>query len=215
MKVKSQSEVAQSCPTTSDPMDCSLPGSSFHGIFQARVLEWGAIAFSDSPSRAHLNVHQISQALGHHWLLVSQRKSGHWEGPSSTPHSSTSYTISHSWISLLVQRRSFLSPGLSLVPPFGLSVSMLSFSTTSFHKHSSAVFSKYASISPFLIKSKIPDAGCLPSQLSPWYFLITSHYLNYIQFECSLDSQSFMNIIFTMATNIFLSIFLAVWLVRS
>ena len=46
MKVKSESEVAQSCPTLSDPMDCSLPGSSVHGIFQARVLEWGAIAFS-------------------------------------------------------------------------------------------------------------------------------------------------------------------------
>ena len=47
MKVKSGSEVAQSCPTFSDPMDCSLPGSSVHGIFQARVLVWGAIAFSD------------------------------------------------------------------------------------------------------------------------------------------------------------------------
>ena len=46
MKVKSESEVAQSCPTLSDPIDCSLPGSSVHGIFQARVLEWGAIAFS-------------------------------------------------------------------------------------------------------------------------------------------------------------------------
>ena len=46
MKVKSQSEVAQSCLTLSDPMDCSPPGSSVHGIFQARVLEWGAIAFS-------------------------------------------------------------------------------------------------------------------------------------------------------------------------
>ena len=47
MKVKSESEVAQSFPTLSNPMDCSLPGSSVHGIFQARVLEWGAIAFSD------------------------------------------------------------------------------------------------------------------------------------------------------------------------
>ena len=47
MKVKSESEVAQLCPTLSDPMDCSLLGSSIHGIFQARVLEWGAIAFSD------------------------------------------------------------------------------------------------------------------------------------------------------------------------
>ena len=47
MKVKSESEVAQSCLTLSDGMDCSLPGSSIHGIFQAGVLEWGAIAFSE------------------------------------------------------------------------------------------------------------------------------------------------------------------------
>ena len=47
MKVKSESEVAQSYPTLSDPMDCSLLGSSVHGILQARVLEWGAIAFSE------------------------------------------------------------------------------------------------------------------------------------------------------------------------
>ena len=47
MKVKSESEVAQSCLTPSDLMDCNLPGSSIHGIFQTRVLEWGAIAFSD------------------------------------------------------------------------------------------------------------------------------------------------------------------------
>ena len=46
MKVKSESEIAQSCPTPRDPMDCSAPGSSAHGIFQARVLEWGAISFS-------------------------------------------------------------------------------------------------------------------------------------------------------------------------
>ena len=46
MKVKSESEVAQLCLTLSDPMDCSPPGSPVHGIFQARVLEWGAIAFS-------------------------------------------------------------------------------------------------------------------------------------------------------------------------
>ena len=55
MKVKSESEVAQSCPTLSDPMDCSLAGSSVHGIFQARVLEWGAIAFSVS-SLAYSNI---------------------------------------------------------------------------------------------------------------------------------------------------------------
>ena len=47
MKVKTESEVAQSCPTPSDPMDCNLPGSSAHGTCQARVLELGATAFSD------------------------------------------------------------------------------------------------------------------------------------------------------------------------
>ena len=55
MKVKRESEVAQSCPTLRDPMDCSLPGSSIHGIFQARVLELGAIAFSASPPYPFLN----------------------------------------------------------------------------------------------------------------------------------------------------------------
>ena len=68
MKVKSESEAAQSCLTPSDPMDCSLPGSSVHGIFQARVLEWGAIAFSlllSSTSlyeytKMHLFIHQFS-----------------------------------------------------------------------------------------------------------------------------------------------------------
>ena len=50
MKVKSESEVAQSYPTLCDPMDCSPPGSSIHGIFQARELEWDAIAFSDALS---------------------------------------------------------------------------------------------------------------------------------------------------------------------
>ena len=55
MKVKSESEVAQSCPTPCDPMDCSLPGSSVHGIFQARVLEWGAIAFSGAASWRQTN----------------------------------------------------------------------------------------------------------------------------------------------------------------
>ena len=51
MKVKSESEVTESCPTLSDPMDCGPPGSSVHGIFQARVLEWGAIAFSVTDNR--------------------------------------------------------------------------------------------------------------------------------------------------------------------
>ena len=55
MKVKSESEDVQSCPTLSHPMDCSPPGSSIHGIFQARVLEWIAIAFSDSSTLEPLN----------------------------------------------------------------------------------------------------------------------------------------------------------------
>ena len=61
MKVKSESEVAQSCPTLSGPMDCSLPGSSIHGIFQARVLEWGAIAFSGHTSYWACKVSQLMQ----------------------------------------------------------------------------------------------------------------------------------------------------------
>ena len=64
MKVKSQSEVAQSSPTLSDPMDCSLPGSSVHGIFQVRVLEWGAIAFSIlTPYRPLINANYFSVDL--------------------------------------------------------------------------------------------------------------------------------------------------------
>ena len=56
MKVKNESEVTQSCPTLSDPVDCSPPGSSVHGIFQARVLEWGAIAFSGNTLQWYLKV---------------------------------------------------------------------------------------------------------------------------------------------------------------
>jgi len=59
MKVKSESEVAQLCPTLSDPMDYSLPGSSIHGIFQARVLEWGAIAFWSSEMAADLGFRRL------------------------------------------------------------------------------------------------------------------------------------------------------------
>ena len=62
-KVKSESEVTQSCLTLSDPIDCSLPGSSVHGIFQARVLEWGAIAFSKS-AFLHLLIGILSVQLG-------------------------------------------------------------------------------------------------------------------------------------------------------
>jgi len=60
MKVKSESEVAQSHPTLINPMDCNQPGSSVHGIFQARVLEWGAIAFSNVRAR-DLNKHLLEE----------------------------------------------------------------------------------------------------------------------------------------------------------
>ena len=62
-KVKSGSEVAQSCPTLSDPMDCSLPGSSIHGIFQARVLDRGAIVFSNESCYHLLNIRVHAQWL--------------------------------------------------------------------------------------------------------------------------------------------------------
>jgi len=69
MKVKSESEVAQSWPTLSNPMDCSLPGFSVHGIFQARVLEWGAIAFSKSSLLVSFKCHSSDQlSFGRNFL---------------------------------------------------------------------------------------------------------------------------------------------------
>ena len=87
MKVKSESEVIQLCPTLCDPMDCSLPGSSIHGIFQARVLEWGAIAFSGIITKSCTtpcglvdynptgsSVHGISQVRILKWVAISSSK---------------------------------------------------------------------------------------------------------------------------------------------
>ena len=68
MKVKSESEVAQLCPIHRDPMDCSLPGSCVHGIFQARVPEWGAIAFSIMLSRLVITFLPRSKHLLISWL---------------------------------------------------------------------------------------------------------------------------------------------------
>ena len=73
MKVKSESEVAQSCPTLGDPMDCSLPGSSVHGIFQSRVLEWGAIAFSmnsGSLGTFSLRSRDLQSIYSHHLYIT-------------------------------------------------------------------------------------------------------------------------------------------------
>ena len=68
MIVESESEVTQSSRTLSDPLDCSLPGSSVHGIFQARVLEWGAIAFSN----IHTTIYKIDNCLGPTVILLSR-----------------------------------------------------------------------------------------------------------------------------------------------
>ena len=71
MKVKSESEVTQSCPTFSDPMDCSPPGSSVHGIFQARALEWGAIAFSEISLVGWCKAQKVLDALWYWWAVDS------------------------------------------------------------------------------------------------------------------------------------------------
>ena len=77
MKVKSESEVAQSYPTLSDPMGCSPPGSSLHGIFQARVLQWGAIAFSNRytyiPSKKSLLIYHFASP----WILSTLKQKEH------------------------------------------------------------------------------------------------------------------------------------------
>ena len=90
MKVKSESEVSQSCPILSDPMDCSLPGSSIYGIFQARVLEWGATAFSmntldsaimEQMTQLYLNklLRTSSAQTLHLWLLLHMSQNiGHF-----------------------------------------------------------------------------------------------------------------------------------------
>ena len=87
MKVKSESEVAQSCLTLCDPMDCSLPASSVHGIFQARVLEWGAIAFSEAhlprPCQCSRTLH-LSVRLGELVFPIAKSKKGWFSSISST-----------------------------------------------------------------------------------------------------------------------------------
>ena len=73
---ESESEVTQSCPTPSDPMDCSLPGSSVHGIFQARVLEWDAIAFSYISSHCYNKIPQHGQLINNRNLFLPFPKPG-------------------------------------------------------------------------------------------------------------------------------------------
>ena len=91
MKVKRESEDAPSCLTLSDPMDCSLPGSSIHGIFQARVLEWGAIAFSE-PS-VPVNVMVLEMEMATHSSVLPWRIPGAGE-PGGLP-SMGSHRVRH------------------------------------------------------------------------------------------------------------------------
>ena len=82
--MKSESEVAQLCPTLSDPMDCSLPGSSAHGIFQARILEWGAIAFSDALFNSEKEETEKNKIENHETKMANKnsnkkRNNGHIE----------------------------------------------------------------------------------------------------------------------------------------
>ena len=79
---ESESEVAQSCPTLSDPVDCSLPGSSVHGIFQARVLEWGAIAFSNREVQTDANQEREGPERGRSSERNSSTASGQVLNPS-------------------------------------------------------------------------------------------------------------------------------------
>ena len=76
-KVKSESEVVQSCPTLCNPVDCSPPGSSFHGIFQARILEWVAISFSRGSSRPRDRT-QVSHIAGRCFNLWATREALSW-----------------------------------------------------------------------------------------------------------------------------------------
>ena len=78
VKVKSESEVPQSCLTLSDPMDCSLPGSSIHGIFQARVLEWGTISevIDTSPGNLDFKLCFIQPGISHDVLCIEVKPAG-------------------------------------------------------------------------------------------------------------------------------------------
>ena len=102
VKVKSESEVAQSCPTLSDLMDCSLPGSSVHGIFQARILEWGAIAFSVLMTRTLEMMGFPDSSVGKE-SACNTGDSGSIPGSESSPGEGIGYPLQHSWISLVAQ----------------------------------------------------------------------------------------------------------------
>ena len=88
MKVESESKVAQLYPTPRDPMDCSLPGSSIHGIFQATVLEWGAIAFSLFPTIQYnrgKKLHCFESQKSQSWLKIELQQTNKQQNPLKIP----------------------------------------------------------------------------------------------------------------------------------
>ena len=114
---KKESEVAQSCPTLCDPVDCSPPGSSIHGILQARILEWVAISFSRGSSRPR-DRSQVSRIAGRRFNLwaireasIKTRKSGVWRASSLVNHNNTS--MGTMLASRLPRNKSFCLGGLT------------------------------------------------------------------------------------------------------
>ena len=115
MKVKRESDVAQSCPTLSDPTDCNPPGSSLHGILQARVLEWGAIAFSASWERQKL----IGESRSSTNLQLSLEDKTHIEIPEVVSHTSSLHPPPSGEAELMVGEsmdQGSCSPGLKSLP---------------------------------------------------------------------------------------------------
>ena len=114
MKMKSESEATQSCPTLSDPMDCSLPGSSVHGIFQARVLEWGAIAFSEISWVKEFSAFSLcwkKAGVWAHWSLSLNVHPSYLEpGSSVFSHPEFSLAAPSGWFQWLTARRTWQFP---------------------------------------------------------------------------------------------------------
>ena len=127
MKVKSESEVAQSCLTLHNPMDCSPPGSSIHGIFQARVLEWGAIAFSalqstsaeikSSQSTAlKISAQKFSQASHYQTNETPMQGSGDSGSSTTFPATPTTMLPTHTPSSNRPACCHLVTPAVSLTP---------------------------------------------------------------------------------------------------
>ena len=147
-KAKSESEVAQLCPTLRDPMDCSLPGSSVHGIFQARVLEWDAIAFSDLlhiPLPDYFSSKPVSETKSYYSHFADKELAQRGEATYPKPHSGKQLST----IKPRVQRL----PQIPLPPhPHHRAASLLFYSKLKWRN------------------SALPAEGSIPSKIKPWSF---------------------------------------------